>query len=128
MWPFKKKNLRDALRQTKKLKLHGVLFEIKKISPVNYLTGNSSLIESFSVYSKDTPAFKPSDYEKIKRHYRDVFLDSVIKPKLTRDESIDGVCVDEIFENWELANDLYLAITELTYGKKKSLLSYREKS
>lgn len=117
---FRNKELKDVLNQNKKVKVKGVLFEIIKLDVSHYLNGSKSLITSWDTYHVGN-ADKPdvNVHKRIKEHFRDVFLAAVVKPVLTRKEDEKEVCVDEIFRDWDLANELYEHIMVFTYGKKK---------
>ena len=125
------RSLTKALNPTKKLKIEGILFEIRKINPIDYLAGYKALSSSFDLYGSD--AGKSVDAltsDKIKKHYIEIFTASVISPKLKRknDES-EGLYVDALFNNWDICERLYMSIMEFTYGKKKlKSLSYQRKS
>jgi hypothetical protein len=123
---FKSRSLKDALKDTKKIKISGVLFEIKKIDILSHLDGSKVMLKLFDTYRLD-PSKQVDDasMKKIKSHYTDVIMAGVIKPKLSRKNDSELVCVDEIFQNWPLAQELYEQIMSLTYGKKKLQEAYR---
>ena len=123
MWPFDRK-LEDVLAKTKTIRLHGVKFKIKKIDPTAYLDGSKAMIQQYDIYKvgKSTQEFNDSAIGKVKDHYRDVFMASIVSPKLIRKDG-DGLLVDHLFTEWNLAHDLYAAIMEHTYGKKKLIQS-----
>jgi hypothetical protein len=123
MWPFSKK-LEDVLNKTKTVRIHGVVFKIKKIDPTAYLDGSKVMLQAYDTYkvSKQSTELNESTLLKVKEHYRDVFLASVVYPKLRRKEG-EGLLVDHLFTEWDLAHELYAKIMELTYGKKKMKLN-----
>lgn len=111
----------------KKIRVHKIKFHIKKIDVTNFLDGSKVLVQYNDIYKVG----KAPDVEvnnkyllKIKDHYRDVFLASVVKPKLKRhnNENEEGIFVDNLFTDWDLAHELYGQIMLYTYGKKKSNL------
>lgn len=122
------KDLTDALNQTKKVYIQGIRFEIKRISPMDYFTGIDPFVRFFATYedkkaiekalghSKDLPV------KKIQDHYRSVFLAGVVRPKLSAKDDGVEIFVDDLFEDWELCNQLYAAIHNYTYGVKKKTL------
>lgn len=115
-----KKSLKEALAETKKIKVQGVLFEIKRIDPLDYLDGSQAMLAVYEKYKvgKDGPVDGLD--KKIRSHYKDVLMAGVVKPKLSRKEPAgENILVDEIFSYPNMAEDLYLAILEFTYGKKK---------
>lgn len=129
MWPFSK-NLQDVLNKTKKVRIHGVKFYIKKIDPTAFLDGSKVMIQQYDTYkvSKPSAELNESVLNKIREHYKDVFLASVVTPKLCRKEKEgDGLLVDNLFTEWDLAHELYAAIMEHTYGKKKLIQSISQR-
>lgn len=119
------KSLEQALDPHKKIKIHGIIFVIRKINPLDYLAGFKSMHQLYDVYkredaSKNMEGMKP---EMIKRHYADVFLGAVITPQLARNiedtKEPHRLWVEALFNNWEICEELYAAILEFTYGKKK---------
>jgi len=130
MWPLGKP-LKDHLQETKTVRVRGVKFEIRKLDVLKHMEGYKTLLKTFAVYedkkqieSKDVPV----NYEKAKDVYRDIFLSSVIKPKLSSSKDEPGQFVDDLFGDWDLCNGLYEAILGYTYGKKKvSVISLRQK-
>jgi hypothetical protein len=118
--------LSDALRTDKKIKIRGVRFVIKKLDPLAVLESPGILTKTFHVKefatSKDDVTLSGSEGANVrayKKHLKDVFLAAVISPRLVQKESAGGVLVDELFNDWALTSELYLAIMEHTYGKKK---------
>ena len=109
----------------KKIKSCGIIFKIRKINPLDHVTGAKVMVAIHDKYRKikeqDTDVeVSDTDLKKVKSHYRDVFMASVVKPQLSRKKD-DGlkIFVDDIIQNWDLAIDLYEQINLLTYGKKK---------
>ena len=120
MWPFSK-SIEDVLYKTKDVRILGVKFTIKRIDPTAYLDGSKVMLQTFDTYKiEKTPEAANKNIEKVKEHYRDVFMASVISPVLTRKPGEPGIPVDHLFTEWELANELYTNIIEHTYGKKKA--------
>lgn len=119
MWPFKKRTVYDLF--FKKVSVHGVIFQLQKLDPLAFLDGSKAMIQSFDIYKLATSEVEQqASLAKIKEHYRDVFLASVVEPKLKRkSEDKEGLFVDYLFTEWDVANELYAKIMEFTYGKKK---------
>ena len=113
------KKLSDALNVTKEVKISGVLFKIKAISVLEHLTGSNALVQSYSTYGAEKLKSAQPNIKKLKDHYADVILASVIKPKITRKAEGAGTCVYDMFDNWDMCTELYEQIMLLTYGKKK---------
>lgn len=122
MWPFSKK-LEDVLCRTKAVKVHGVKIEIKKIDPTNYLDGSKVMVQVYDTYKigkEQPPEVTTALMNKMKDHYRDVFMAAIVSPKLKRKPTDpDGLLVDYLFTDWDFAHELYGKIMENTYGKKK---------
>lgn len=127
---FQRKSLSDVLAPTKRIKLHGVYFTIRKINPLEYLAGTSALQRVYDIYSKPIDKSLPVDQaqiERVKAHYIDVFMAGVVKMNdliLTRKqvdplEYNEKLKVDHLLTDWSLAEELYYKIIEFTYGKKK---------
>ena len=121
MWPFQNKTLGDHLRAEKTLRIKGIRFKIKKINIMDYLDGSKVLKKAYDTYQ-----IKPSEdgllqtKSKIKSVYRDVFMAAVMRPILSRKEDdAETIWVDDIFNDWALASELYSQIYLFTYGKKK---------
>jgi hypothetical protein len=115
------RNLKDELYKTKKIKVCGVRFAIKKVNMLNYLDGSEVLVQKFDIHK--TAAAKAAgptpSVNKYLKHQKQILVAGVAEPKLVFDVKEDGVLVDDIFINEEMASELYLAILEYTYGKKK---------
>ena len=130
---FKRKSELEKLRPTKTIKINGIIFRFKKIDITNYLDGSQSILKLYDIYSRPkitNDSFDINAFNKLKKHYADVLLGAVLKPSLTRDENCgDKICINEIFNDWDLANKLYEAIISFSYGKKKmKLLNFQEKN
>jgi hypothetical protein len=107
------------------VRIHGVKFSIKKIDTTSFLDGSKVMLQAYDVYKveKNSPEIKSSNLEKIKEHYRDVFMAAVVEPKLHRKNGDkNSIFVDHLFTEWDLANKLYEEIIAHTYGKKNLVL------
>lgn len=124
---FRPKELKQLLNETKKVKIKGVVFHIKKADLMSYLDGSSTLLQSFMTYEQGKASDQaPQSIKKIKSHYSDVILAGTVKPQLTRkppEEAGDDISIDEVFTDWDMASQLYTAILEYTYGKKKATIN-----
>jgi hypothetical protein len=121
MWPFSR-SLEDVLNQTKRVRVFGVKFKIKKIDPTAYLDGSKAILQVYDTYKSPKGELTVNNdraLERVKEHYRDVFMASVVEPALCRKEEQGKTPVDHLFTEWELANRLYAQIMLYTYGKKK---------
>lgn len=122
-------DLREKLGRTRAVRVHDVRFVIRKIDPLSYLTGSKVMLSHYASYEEKRAAGKQDDVALMKAtrdHYRDVFLQAVVEPKLCRtpEEAKNGeIPVDYLMTEWDMAVQLYVAIIEFTYGKKKVLRS-----
>lgn len=121
---FKKRSLESALFPTKRVKVQGVIFHLRKLDPLDYVAGAKALHMHFELYKtkgqKEAEAATIPTVQKIKEHYTDVIMAAVVEPKLSRKADEPGaIHVDNLFTEWTLVEDLYLKILEVTYGKKK---------
>jgi len=120
---FRGRDLNSALGQTKKIKVQGIFFLIRKIQVLDVLAGSKVLLSSYQTYEDARASEKPSSEgleKKLKDHYKDVFMSSVISPVLSRKENDgDTIFVDYLFTDFDLADELYDKINLFTYGKKK---------
>lgn len=118
------RDLREILGETKQVRIHGVKFVIRKINPMDYLAGTKSLRQFYSTYQVDSinnVELKENHARDIQSHYSDVFLSCIVDPELKKSKETEGpaIPVDHLFTDWDLANRLYMAVMEFTYGKKK---------
>ena len=133
---FLGKDLSDIVNATKVVKVHGVRFTIKKADPLSFLDGSKVMLQEFDTYKlkkvEDLPSITEGVLRKMKEHYIDVLMAGVVSPKLVRkkeDAVGSAIFVDHLFTEWDLAQELYVAVVEFTYGKKKFKLDlYPEKS
>jgi hypothetical protein len=125
--PFKKKRLESLLNESKTVKIQGITFEISRIDVTSHLSGAKTLRKYYDTYEgkiaddkKRSSIDETKLYKETKEHFTDVFLASVISPKLKRDEKTeDGVLISKMFTNWPLCNELYDSIIFYSNGKKK---------
>jgi len=117
---FKGRSLDDRLNDTKKINVCGVIFKIRKFCALDYIDGSDALRQIYKVYSTGSREVDSASAKKIKKHFTDVFMASVIEPKLSRKKTKGYAPVEGLFNDWELANELYEEIVEYTYGKKKT--------
>lgn len=125
-WLFGRE-LKDVLNETKKIKVCGVRFTIKKVNLLNHLDGSKVLLQSFDTHktegAKQALSQVQQSEKKIKDHYSAVLMAGVVEPALCWTEEDakagKGIWVDQIYTNWEMVDELYSQIMILTYGKKK---------
>ncbi|GAG31688.1 unnamed protein product [marine sediment metagenome] len=116
----------EVANETKRIKIKGVLFTIKKLDVLDYLEGQTVLTKVYDVADNKRKNLKlvdtspsTSDCKAIKQHYTDVFMAGVVRPVLSKDGNGETISVDEIFKMGNLYESLYMAIIMFTHGKKK---------
>lgn len=126
----KPKTLADHLFEGKMVSVHGIFFKIRKVNPVDYMKGVKAHHAFFQTYEKARADEKieimqdEKTLERVQSHMSDVFVSCVVEPKLcyAKDKAANPniLCVDNLFTDWELANELYVVIVEHSFGKKKT--------
>jgi hypothetical protein len=119
------KELSDVLSETKTVRANGIRFKIKRLNVTNHLEGLNCLIETYATYERKKEiekAIPPTDQdatiEKVKKAYSDIFLASVVHPKLTAKKDSPGQYVGDLFDDWEMCHSLYEQIMIYTNKKK----------
>lgn len=120
---FRSRPLDAVLSPKKRIKVEGVVFIIKKLDVLDHLEGAKTLQKSFDVYKvereKNAEAAEQVHQKKVRQHYADVILAGVVSPKIGRKEGDGQYWVEDLFQNWDLVQNLYSEILAFTYGKKK---------
>lgn len=127
---FAPKSLKEHLGATKTIKIKGILFKIKKIDVMDHLEGSKVMVQMYQTYEEKRAQEKSNlatntNLKKVKSHLIDVILAGTIKPKLSRKEETSKIHIDELFNDWEIAEALYGEIMAHTYGKKKLMSTPR---
>ena len=119
-WLFGKK-LSDVINQTKKVKVVGVTFTIRKVNILDYAAGSKVLIQAYDTHKTAGAKIEAlqATGEKAKRHYADILVAGVVDPVITHDGKDGTINVNDMMPNWELTERLYAEIMTFTYGKKK---------
>ena len=139
---FRNRSLSHALDPRKKVKIHGVTFTLRKLNPMDHLTGGQVLIKLHETYKRPenvSDIMSDGVIDKAKRHYVDVFMASVVSVRCNGielepsrkppEEGERKILVEHLLTDWELAQELYASVMEFTYGKKKlKLLASPKKS
>ena len=103
-------------------------FVIRKINTIDHLTGATVLHQMYDTYQGKNSGGSQDEMmtavnmKKLQKVYGDVLLAGIVSPKIVRkkEDAKDGaVFVENFFTDWELASELYTAIMNFTYGKKK---------
>lgn len=120
-WLFRR-HLDFALNETKTVYVQKVRFVIRKLNPLDHLNGSKILLQYYDTYKsgKEDPGLAELHVKKLKEHYADAFMSAVVSPVLVRKpDDPSGIFVESLFKNWDMCEELYTAINEYTYGKKK---------
>lgn len=120
---LRSRKLEDVLNETRKVRVHGILFTIRKVNIMNYLDGSKVLQQVYDTYQSSKEAIPPASEKKIKEHFSHVLVAGVVDPKLSFKQEDGSTFVDNLFTDWDLATELYNEIMNFTYGKKKGLSS-----
>lgn len=120
---FRSKSLVDYLNETKKVRIKGVNFRIKRIDVSNHLDGSKVLLQSYDIYKSGADKEQAPNQKKIKEHFAQVLVAGIVSPKISFKKEEGGVCVDDLFIDWEMVYKLYESIMFFTYGKKKVKLN-----
>lgn len=113
-------DLDSHLNETKKVKIAGVKFVIKKLNTLNYLDGSKSLRQVYDLYkTKGQESADPASEKKLAEHFSHVLVNCVVSPKLSLKDDGSGYLVDKMFSDWDMVVNLYNEIMVFTYGKKK---------
>ena len=121
---FREPKIGDLIGSTRRVKVMGVYFRIKKVDPLAFLDGSNAVQQIYDTYHAAEGA-KPLDAvaaKRVRSHMRDVLLAGIVEPRFARDaeKAAPGeIPVDDLFQDWMLADALFWAIHEYTYGKKK---------
>jgi len=137
-WFLSPKDLRDHIRQTKKVYVQGsggstVIFHIRRINLEDYASGLDLLYTIWETYKKaPRQENRRNDIEQAKKlrdFMRDFIYAGVASPKLAIKENYDATKethVNEVLKDMELASNLCTAIIDYSRGKKKpSTKKYR---
>jgi hypothetical protein len=115
------RDLHSVLNEKKAIKIKGVSFVIKKIDALAFLDGSRVMVQVYDTYRSkkgDAAAINIAE-KKIREHLSEVIVAGSVSPKFTHKEEADGIYVNELFKDMDIANKLYEEILALTYGKKK---------
>ena len=127
---WQKKTIEDHLNETKKIKVHGMKFSIKRINTLDYCTGAKVLVSMYDTYKIGNTQNDEANMSKVKSHFIDVLLAGIVFPIFSRKSGEEGkIFVENLLTDWALANELYGEIMAFSYGKKnlKQLITQGKK-
>lgn len=113
------KSLNDHLFATKKVRINGIRFEIKKLNAINYLDGTNTLKQTYETYKTKGDVQAVVSDKKVVEYFSEVICGCVVHPKITHKKEESGIWVNDLFVDWDLVVALYNEIMTFTYGKKK---------
>lgn len=113
--------IEKKLLGVKRKKIKGVTFEIKKVTPEDYLDKEGLPIskwqpESETVFNKQKEG--SITLQEIKKIWRSAFLKSIVS--IDKNYNVEEL-VDKLIENYFLSAELYNFIGEYSFGIKKKL-------
>lgn len=126
------KNIFDVIESKKKIRVNGVKFIIQKIDTLHHMQGSKVLTAQFAEWTEkksfENDQINDSYVKKLKAHYIDVFMSTIVYPEFSRKPDDNGkILVDHLLTDWEFATKLYEEIMIHTYGKKKMKQSISQK-
>lgn len=113
------KSLTDHLFETKKVRVNGIRFEIKKLNALNYVDGTNTIKQTFEVYKTKGDMQAVVSDKKVVEYFSEVLCGCVVHPKINHKKEDGGIWVQDLFVDWDLVVLLYNEIMTFTYGKKK---------
>lgn len=120
---FGSKKLESILDATKKVKVSGVVFTIRKINVLHYLDGSKMVQQVYDIYKSGKTEPNPDVTEKkMKEFFSHLLVGSVVSPVLSFKDDGSGIHVEKMFVDWDMCMKLYEEIMLFTYGKKKTQL------
>lgn len=117
-WLFSK-SLKEHLYATKKVRINGITFEIKKLNTINYLDGTNTIKQTFETYKNKQDLTNVVQEKKVIEYFSDVICGCVVAPKITHKKEDTGIWVQDLFVDWDLVVAIYNEVMSFTYGKKK---------
>lgn len=117
-WLFSK-SLKEHLYATKKVRINGITFEIKKLNTINYLDGTNTIKQTFETYKNKQDLTNVVQEKKVIEYFSDVICGCVVTPRITHKKEDTGIWVQDLFVDWDLVVAIYNEIMSFTYGKKK---------
>jgi len=117
---FVGRELHDVLFETKKIRIKGIIFIIKRIDPHDFLSGHMVMRQVYDEYKiKSDDKVLNNNLKKIREHMSHVLVAGTVKPKLSLKDVPGHINVSEVFKDPSIADKLFEEINLFTYGKKK---------
>lgn len=120
---FRGRELKDVLNETRKVKVRGIRFIIRKINVLNYLDGSKVVQKVYDTYKTTKEPIPEQSEKKIREHLSEVLVAGVFEPKLSFKEEEGSIQVEKLFSDSLLATELYAEIMNFSNGKKKRKLN-----
>lgn len=121
-WLFGHKKLEDVLNERKKIRVRGVDFVIRKVSPIHYMNGSRILARAYEVYKTSATQGKENEFSQkaVVQYYSELFCAAIVEPELSMKANVEGkLFVEHLMTDWGLASEIHDEIFAYTYGKKK---------
>lgn len=117
-------DLNEYLHETKKVKVMGIRFTIRRLNIYDHLDGSKILTSYYQLYQSGKTKEAEASIKKVVQHYKDCFMAAVVEPKLKRkdDPNDPAIFVEEITNDLQLASALYTEIVRFTNDKKKVMI------
>ena len=115
------RELFDVLNETKKVRVNGIRFIIRKINILNYVDGSNIIRQSYDTYKigKSDGTNSQVSQEKINEYLCQVLVAGVAHPKLSFNKEGPGLFVEDLLVDGDMVEKLHEHILWFTYGKKK---------
>ena len=123
MWPFDKAPTKERLQGVKSVTVYGIRFKIRRISPLLDFPSDR-LPQIFALYAfgrRKMDLGQPST-DKLRDDIRLTLKAGIVEPEISENSS-DGITVDDILRDQDVANALYLAILDHTLLRFRGLKS-----
>ncbi len=122
-WLFGK-SLDSYVNETKKVKVNGIKFTIRKVDVSDHLAGFKVMLQTYDLYKAGKTDAKSTISDKaLKEVFSEVLVAGVVHPKLSLQKDTGAQYVGDLFFDYDMVVKLYNEILTFTYGKKKLKLS-----
>lgn len=113
--------LEEKLMGVKKVKIQGVVFKIKKITPEDYLDKEGLPISKWQIEAEAISTKQRENsvsLNELKIIWKRIFIKAIIS--INKNYNVEDL-VDKIVDNYFLSAELYKFIGEYSFGVKKKL-------
>lgn len=118
---FGSKKLESVIYATRRVKVSGVWFTIRKINTLHYLEGSKIIQQTYALYrSGKKENLEDVSQKKVVEFFSQFLVACVESPKLSLTKDGPGLFVEDLFVDWEMILGIYEEVMLFTYGKKKT--------